>query len=191
MRPFRTGSFQREKLHGFLRRICPSRAVASVVDVDPVELEAAGKTLILLDVDNTLMPWHGETVPKSSQGWIEDLKRRGLHACVLSNTRRVDRLGRIAGLLGVDFIRGRFKPSPRMYHQALEKYGASPEQAVMVGDQLFTDVWGANRAGIDAIWVEPIAWREFAGTKISRFAEAIVRGALYRALEADSGGPVA
>jgi HAD superfamily phosphatase (TIGR01668 family) len=128
-------------------------------------------------------------VPENSKGWIAELKSHGMSACVLSNTRRVDRLQRVAAALGVDFIRGRFKPSPRMYHQALNKYAVRPDEAVMLGDQLFTDVWGANRAGIEAIWVKPIAWREFAGTKISRMGEAIVRGALYKALETESRGP--
>lgn len=183
MRPFRTGRFDRNRLGGILRGICPSQAVESVVDVDAASLKADGKRLVLLDVDNTLMPWHGESVPDSSKNWVAGLQGAGISACVLSNTRRVERLRRIAGLLGIDFIRGRFKPSTRMYRQALEKYSARPEEAVMVGDQLFTDVWGANRAGIEAIWVKPVAWREFVGTKVSRLGESIVRGALYKALE--------
>jgi len=182
LREFRVGLFDRDRLRGFARQICPSRAVACVVDVNPLELKARGKKLVLLDVDNTLMPWHGDCVPESSRAWIAGLRKEGLIACVLSNTRRVDRLQRIASALGVEFIRGRFKPNPTMYHQALEKYGARPEEAVMVGDQLFTDVWGANRAGIEAVWVKPIAWREFAGTKISRLAEAMARASIYRAL---------
>ena len=54
----------------------------------------------------------------------------------------------------------------------------------MVGAQLFTDVLGANRTGIDAIWVKPIAYKEFAGTKISRLGERLVRNRLYRAMGA-------
>jgi hypothetical protein len=180
---FRVGTFDRGRLRGFVRQICPSRAVASVVDVSPAGLKSLGKKLVLLDVDNTLMPWHGEAIPESSKRWIADIKNEGMIACILSNTHRVDRLERIAGALGVDFIRGRFKPNPKMYRQALERYAARPEQAVMIGDQLFTDVWGANRAGIEAVWVQPLASREFAGTKISRLGERLFRNALYGALK--------
>ena len=183
MRTFRTGRFDRGRLPGYLRRICPNRAVAEVGDIDPSQLRNAGKKLVLLDVDNTLTAWHGEDVPAASSNWIAGLKAAGLRTCVLSNTRRPERLRRITERLGIDFILGRFKPSPRMYHQALEQYGVRPEEAVMVGDQLFTDVWGANRAGIEAIWVKPIALKEFVGTKVSRLAESMVRGSLYRVLE--------
>ncbi len=158
-------------------------AVATVSDIDPTSLKAAGKSVVLLDVDNTLMPWRGEKMPEASVSWVEALKREGIRVCILSNTRRVERLTRIAAQLGVEFIRGKFKPSPRMYHQALERFDAKPAEAVMVGDQLFTDVWGANRAGIESIWVQPIARREFVGTKVSRLGESVVRGALYKALK--------
>jgi putative flippase GtrA len=114
---------------------------------------------------------------------VETLKSHGLALCILSNTRRVERLARVAGKLGVDFLRGRFKPSAKMYHQALKRYAVQPDEAVMIGDQLFTDVWGANRAGIEAVWVKPMARREFLGTKLSRLGEWIVRGTLYKTME--------
>jgi putative flippase GtrA len=72
-----------------------------------------------------------------------------------------------------------------MYRLAMQRFGAEPSECVMVGDQLLTDVLGANRAGIDAIWVKPLSKHEFIGTRMNRVIERVFRAAIYRALEAD------
>jgi HAD superfamily phosphatase (TIGR01668 family) len=182
---FRVGAFDRQKL-GFLRRFCPIQAVNRLTDIDPTELAHRGIKLILLDIDNTLMPWRTEDIPQTTLDWIQKAKAAGMQLCVLSNTHRVERLGRVTTKMGIEFIRDKFKPSPTMYLMALERYHCKAEEALMVGDQLFTDVWGANRAGIDAIWVKPMANREFFGTKISRCGERFIRPLLYRAMIEES-----
>ncbi|MFX8828789.1 HAD-IA family hydrolase, partial [Acinetobacter baumannii] len=92
-------------------------------------------------------------MPPETLTWISRAKSMDFSLCVLSNTRKPDRLVKLCGQMGLEFIRDRFKPSPRMFLLALERHKLSAEQAVMIGDQLMTDVLGANRAGIDAIWV--------------------------------------
>jgi len=183
MSVFRTGAFDRSRLRAF-RKLCPCQACDSIYDIDLGAMKAQGKKLILLDVDNTILPWKSEEVPAELLAWVAAIREAGMQLCILSNTRRPARLMRIAAKLQVDFIRDKFKPSRRMYELALIRYKVDREEAVMVGDQLFTDVLGANRTGIDAIWVKPIARKEFAGTKISRLGERLVRNRLYRAMNA-------
>lgn len=186
MSSFRTGKFERESVPKSIQRFSPTSALSSLQDVDLEDLKKSGKKLILLDVDNTLLPWRAEEIPSETLEWVNHAKTLGFDICILSNTRNPERLTRISGKLGLDFIRAKFKPSREMYLIALDKYDHSPSHAVMIGDQLLTDIWGANRTGIDAIWVKPIAKREFIGTRIiSRKIEWIVGRILYRYFQAD------
>lgn len=122
--------------------------------------------------------------------WAADAKRLGFDLCLVSNTRNPARLARIAEKLGMDFVRDKFKPSRRMFTIALERYGAKPEEALTIGDQLLTDVLGANRSGIDAIWVRPMGSREFVGTRlVSRRIEQVLGIVLYRNFVGEAAAP--
>jgi HAD superfamily phosphatase (TIGR01668 family) len=182
---FRSGKFSRDSLASGLKPFCPTFAAMSLEELDLEELRKSGKTLVLLDVDNTLVLWRSEEIPESTMAWIERGKALGLQFCILSNTRRKERLARLAERFGIPYLTGRFKPSPEMYRLAMQRFGAEPFECVMIGDQLLTDVLGANRAGIDAIWVKPLSKHEFIGTRINRVIERVFRAAIYRALEAD------
>lgn len=189
MRAFRVGEFQREHLRGFYRPFCPARAFESVTEIGLDGLKLRGKKLILLDVDNTIVHWRQENFEPEVVAWIERAKAIGFQLAILSNTRHPERLNRIAETLGVPVIRGRFKPSTEMYRAALERFDCEPSEAIMVGDQLFTDVLGANRSGIEAIWVHQRSPRDFIGTKLSRLGERFMRSKLYRVL-VDAETPV-
>jgi putative flippase GtrA len=69
-----------------------------------------------------------------------------------------------------------------MFRMALDKFKRRREEAIMVGDQMMTDILGANRAGIDAIWVRKMEGREFGGTRINRFVEGLLTGPIYKSL---------
>ncbi|MCO5297425.1 MAG: YqeG family HAD IIIA-type phosphatase [Fimbriimonadaceae bacterium] len=182
MSGFPIGDFDRSAVPFLLRRVCPLQSVETLVDVDLDQLHAKGKTLILLDVDNTLLPWRGLEIPATTRAWIAHARQLGFKMCILSNTRHPERLERLAGELDIAFRRGRFKPSTHMYQMALDEFGVEADEAVMIGDQLFTDVLGANRAGIDSVWVRPMTGRDFIGTKVSRMGEFLVRRTFHRAL---------
>jgi HAD superfamily phosphatase (TIGR01668 family) len=167
---------------GVIRPFCPAHAVHSLQDVDPAALSNRGIKLIMIDVDNTLVKWRTEDFAQETLDWIAVAKSHGIQIVILSNTRNPARLMRLAEILDIPALRGKFKPSTAMYKEALEKFGAKESQAVMIGDQIFTDILGANRAGIEAIWLQPISDRDFVGTKVSRFGERLLRGYLYRAL---------
>lgn len=152
-------------------RWCPDEVVFSVTEIDPQTLKEQGVQAVLLDLDNTLVPWQELNVPEAVRGWIEAMKGTGLQLCLVSNTRRRRRLETLATELGIAYVPKAFKPRRYGLRQALEQMNATPQQAVMIGDQIFTDVWGGNRMGMRTILVTPMARREFFGTKVSRLLE--------------------
>jgi len=181
-RQFRTGEFNRGHVHRRLRLFCPLLASERIQDISLEALKKAGKRVILLDVDNTLTKWGSEVIDEPVIGWIRKSEEMGFSLAVLSNTRHPARLNRLAALMKVPVITGRFKPSRSMYRQALVQFQATPDEAVMIGDQILTDILGANRAGIDAILLKPLAKKEFALTKINRWIEARIVVSIYNSL---------
>lgn len=172
---------------GWYRKLSPSESLERLEDIDLTALWATGKRLVLLDVDNTLLPWRSQEIPESTTNWLEKGRQLGFHFCVLSNTRNPERLARLTSQMGIEYVRDKFKPNPKMFNMALEKYKVGPNEAVMIGDQLLTDVLGANRCGIDAIWVRPLHTKEFIGTTVvSRNLEKFVGTFLYRHFQADN-----
>lgn len=188
MKGFRSGTFERDQMPKALRKFSPAASLERIEQVDLDELKASGKSLVLLDVDNTMVPWREHEFPQPVLDWLAHGKSIGIEFCILSNTRHPDRLQRISEDIGVPFIRDKFKPSRKMYVLALEKYGKRAEDAVMIGDQLLTDVLGANRAGIDAVWIKPVAKREFIGTRlVSRNIERVIGKFLFDYVEGPAG----
>lgn len=188
---FRVGSFDRAQVGAF-RPFCPAYTKNSIVDVDLDDLKQSGKSLLLLDVDHTLVKWKSEDFSPEVLEWLERAKALGFELCIISNTRRVERLRRLSERLGIPTVQGKFKPSPAMFRLALIKFKKEAHQAVMIGDQLMTDILGANRAGIDAIWVQKMDGPEFVGTRFNRLIEKFVSGFIYQALvtpvdEGDNG----
>lgn len=190
MNRFRSGRFERETLARPFRALCPAEALPHLTDIDLDDLARRGKRLVLLDVDNTLVRWRAEAVADETRAWIDAGHRIGIRFCIVSNSRRRSRLQRIADDLGIDMVLGRMKPSRAMFRTALDQFGVEPGEAVMVGDQLLTDVLGANRAGIDAILVQPLHPRELFATKANRLAESFLRRWIDRALIDDDAPPV-
>ncbi len=182
-RTWQSGDFDRQRLRGAVRHFAPAHAAESLHAVDLQRLHDNGKRLILLDVDHTLVKWKEEEFSPEVVEWIERAKSMGFGLCIISNTHRLERLERLKTKLGVETVRGRFKPSTAMFRLALIKFNRKPEEAIMIGDQLLTDVLGANRSGIDAIWVRKMDGKEFSGTKIvNRTIERFLTGPVYRAL---------
>jgi putative phosphatase len=187
---FRVGRFQRDDVHRVVRHFCPLAAYHTLAEIPLEELHEQGKKLILLDVDNTLVRWKQEDFEDHVLAWLDRARELGFNMCILSNTRHPERLTRISNRLKIPFIRSRFKPSRRMYLMALKKFSAKPEEAVMIGDQILTDILGSNRAGIEAIWLNRISHHEFIGTRLAnRVLERALVPILYKALPAISKLP--
>lgn len=137
--------------------LVPARVVGSIFDLNPDALQAAGIRLVLADLDNTLVSYEEHLPSPALRQWKEGLESRGIRLFVVSNSRKSRRCPDFCAALDIPCVRHAGKPGTSGFHRALEETGVPPEAAIMVGDQIFTDVWGANRAGIRAVLVKPIA----------------------------------
>jgi len=163
--------YDRERVPRWLRRWCPHEYVQHISEITPESLQRRGIRALLLDLDNTLTPWRSRQVLPEVEAWVKRMQEAGIALCFVSNTRNMARLRWLSERLNIPYARGAMKPRREMLRRALQKLGVPPEQAAIVGDQLFTDIWGGNRLGIYTIWVHPMHPREFLGTKISRLVE--------------------
>jgi len=161
---------------GRLLELCrPDESVPRVTDIDPARLISMGFEALLVDLDNTLLPWKSSEVPEDVREWLGRAKTLGMKLCIVSNTHNPRRLRRIADALGVDSLDRALKPRRAGFARAAEKLGCPKERAAVVGDQILTDIVGGNLAGMHTILVKPMHPREFIGTKISRLLEKLIR----------------
>ena len=143
----------------------PHRLVERVTEIKPEELAGRGIRGVILDLDNTLVLWQKEELTDEVTVWLAALKAAGLTLCIMSNSVISSRSERIAGRIGGVFIKRARKPSRQGFRRAMELMQTAPITTAIVGDQMFTDIWGGNRAGIYTIMVKPIHPREFAYTR--------------------------
>ena len=134
----------------------PRGVYPSVSHIDPQALAAKGIKLVLADLDNTLVPYKVPEPTAEVFAWKQALEEAGIQLFLLSNSRKPTRPKHFAETLGIDFIGHAGKPKKGGYLRAMEMTGCTPEQIVMVGDQIFTDTLGATRMGIPPLLVKPI-----------------------------------
>lgn len=149
----------------------PGRYVASVDIIDLDALYASGKRAILLDRDNTLVPRDRTTAPAEVAAWLSRAHDLGFSLYMVSNNWHRDQVERSAGELGLDAICFACKPLPFAIDAALKRMGQPHEAAVLIGDQLYTDVWAGKLAGVDTILVKPQTTVDLWYTKFFRIFE--------------------
>lgn len=154
------------------RRFFPDEYVASTYAIPFEKLYEEGYRGVIFDIDNTLVP-HGAPADDRAKKLFGRLKEIGFTSCLISNNResRVEMFNRD---IGTKYIYNAHKPSVRNYIKAMEIMGTDRSNTLFVGDQLFTDVWGAKRAGIYNILVRPIHPKEEIQIVLKRFLERIV-----------------
>lgn len=130
--------------------------VKDIFELDPEILVRSGVKVLLADLDNTLTPYSSQVPTQAVREWKQALEAHGITLFVVSNSRKATRVPTYCDDLGIDYVRHAGKPGTSGFRKALERLGCAPEEALMVGDQIFTDVLGANRAGVPVVLVEPI-----------------------------------
>lgn len=136
--------------------LIPDRVYGSIYDIDLAALSAAGITLMLADLDNTISPYSVAAPTGEVRAWSAALSAHGIALFVVSNNRSQHRIKDYCNLLGVPYIDHAGKPRAASFLRAMEQMGRTPSQTVMVGDQIFTDVMGGRNAGIKVLLVRPI-----------------------------------
>jgi HAD superfamily phosphatase (TIGR01668 family) len=142
-------------------RLRPDHHIRSVLDISPGWCEQNGVKALLLDLDNTLTGWRAREFSGEILQWLQRMKDAGIQLLLLTNNRSRRRVRAMEEKLGIPAIGWASKPRVKSYYKALDALGREPDEVAAVGDQLFTDVVGANRAGIRSIMVDPFTHREF------------------------------
>lgn len=150
----------------------PDEWLDSAYDIDYEGLYAEGFRGLIFDIDNTLVP-HGAPADDRAISLFSRLKNIGFSCCLLSNNKE-PRVKMFNQEIGVSYIFKGGKPGRRGYIKAMEKMGTDCSHTVFIGDQLFTDVWGAKRVGIRNILVKPINPKEEIQIVLKRRLEWIV-----------------
>ena len=146
--------------------------MASTYVIPFEQLYEQGYRGVIFDIDNTLVP-HGAPADERARKLFQRLSDIGFATCLISNNQegRVKMFNRD---IGTRYIYNAHKPSTKNYIRAMEMMGTDRGNTLFVGDQLFTDVWGAKRAGIHNILVKPIYPKEEIQIVLKRYLERIV-----------------
>lgn len=155
-----------------LKRFYPDVYMDSAYEIDYEGLYEKGYRGIIFDIDNTLVP-HGAPADVRSIELFKRLGAIGYKSLLLSNNKE-PRVKSFSEKVGSLYIYKAGKPLPKSYQKAMELMGTTIDTTLFVGDQLFTDVWGAKKIGILTYLVKPINPKEEIQIVLKRYLERIV-----------------
>lgn len=151
----------------------PDLYLKSVHELDTALFEEKGISAIIIDIDNTLVPWDTKEPDEKVNQLVYSLLQKGFKICILSNNSR-KRVEEFNKSLKLPAIYKAVKPSRNAFRRAMKLMDASPENTAVIGDQLFTDILGGNRMGLYTVLVSPISDKEFLWTMLVRRVEKLV-----------------
>ena len=154
------------------RTFYPDDYVASTYVIKFEELYQKGYKGLIFDIDNTLVP-HGFPADERAIQLFERLRRIGFDTCLISNNQE-PRVRPFAEQVNSKYVFDAHKPSTKNYKKAMQLMKTDEKTTIFIGDQLFTDVWGAKRTGIKSILVRPIHPKEEIQIVLKRYLEKIV-----------------
>lgn len=148
----------------------PSGYAKNAYRIDYRDLYARGYRGLIFDIDNTLV---GDNAPadRHAAKLIRQLKMLGFRVMIVSNNNE-ERVSTFAKALGAGYVYKAQKPSVKGYLEAARKMGCRRDRVMVIGDQLFTDIWGANRSGMHSVLVGRIDLRERPHIYLKRILEA-------------------
>ncbi|MFU0827820.1 MAG: HAD phosphatase, family IIIA [Lachnoclostridium sp.] len=155
-----------------LQMFYPDECADSAYDVDYDVLYRQGFRGLLFDIDNTLVE-HGADADARAINLMTRLKQMGFRICLISNNSE-ERVRRFNKDIQVNYIYKANKPAVKNYLYALDLMNTDKSNTVFIGDQLFTDIYGAKRAGIKSFFVKPIGPEKEIQIILKRYLERIV-----------------
>jgi len=150
----------------------PGEYVDSTYEIDFEKLFEEGYRGVIFDIDNTLVP-HDAPADERAKELFAELENLGFKSCLISNNKE-PRVKMFNEEIGTKYIYDAQKPLTKSYNRAMAIMGTTRKNTLFVGDQLFTDVFGANRTGIRSILVKPIHPKEEIQIVFKRKLEKIV-----------------
>jgi len=152
----------------------PDRVYPRMSDVPMEQLRSMGFRIALLDLDNTLAEDHVHEPSAYTREIIKRLEEHGFTCCIVSNAKST-RSSDFAAMIPIQCVSYANKPSPSGIFRALKLLDAKKEEAVLFGDQIFTDIAAAKRAGIYSVLVEPYSRKEVFYVRLKRPLEKLIR----------------
>ena len=116
--------------------------------------------VLILDVDNTLIDYY-ENITEEVTTWAKNLKGQGMKLYILSNTNNKEKVEKVANKLEIPYKNFAMKPFKKGFLKIQKEIKEPPEKIAVVGDQLFTDIWGGNRCKMYTILVDPINPKDY------------------------------
>lgn len=153
-----------------LRKLTPCLMVESLPDISLDLLWEKGVRGLIIDLDNTLVPWGGFEIPPPAEAWLREAQEQGFKIFLVSNALE-ERVNHFRENLDIPGVSRAQKPRRGAFRLALSQMGLEKNQVAVVGDQIFTDVWGGNRLGLFTILVSPVDDKELFFTRLVRRLE--------------------
>ena len=135
--------------------LLPKYITNALTDLTPSFLSEQGIRLLMLDFDNTIVPYTTNVPTECMQTWLRTMAASDITLCVVSNSKR-DRVRKFCAAYGIDCITHARKPFSNGIRECLDRYGLPPEACALVGDQIYTDTLGANCAGVRSVLIKAI-----------------------------------
>ena len=151
----------------------PKEYMKNVTEISLEFLKKNNIKGLILDIDNTLINFDKEILTGAKQ-WCEQNKNNGIKMCILSNTNKVEKVEKVANQLDLPYLYFAKKPFKKGFLRAQKLLDLPKENIAVVGDQVFTDVIGANRCKMFSILTKPIDKRDLLLTRIKRPLENLI-----------------
>lgn len=157
-----------------LNLFCPHYRCPTISQIPVSWLQQEAVETIILDVDNTLLPWD-ENIPSDENiAWVEKVKKAGI-SIILASNNGGQRLDYIAHSLKLPYVAWAIKPFSVGFKRAMKKLKLKANDHILViGDQIMTDVLGAKKLGLRVLWVESLSRKEFMATQVTRKFEKVL-----------------
>ena len=171
-----------------LHLFCPDFCCASITDISVKWLKSHAVKTIILDVDNTLLPWDSNVPTAENVEWIKSLKNAGFRLILLSNNGG-KRLEAICQTVDLPAISWAAKPLSLGFRRALHRLQLKKrEEVLVIGDQIITNVLGAKQFGLKVLLVESLSQKEFIVTRLTRKIErAVIKKLTHKGLMPEGG----
>lgn len=151
----------------------PDFYVSRLIHIPIEYLEAKEIKGVIIDLDNTIAPWDSDVIAEKFAQWLQDVLICNIKIILVSNNKK-NRVAAFSQLIGVPYIASAGKPLKKSFIRAKKILDLPSHRMAVIGDQLFTDVFGGNRMGFHTILVQPMANKEFIGTQVLRKFEKFV-----------------
>ncbi len=165
-----------------IEKYFPDLYLDSIRRIDIEELKNRGIKGLILDIDNTLVPMHSKDANENAITWIRELQNNGFKVCILSNAAE-KRVVRFNKEIAVTALHRAYKPAGKAFLKAAKIMGLEPENIAVVGDQIFTDIFGGNKVNMLTVLVKPIDRKEIFFVRLKRIPEKLIINSFTKNLE--------